>query len=176
MQNILNNTTYYAAGNLENTEDAENWRDSLAKELAIFGIKCLDPTKKMFRGQVQESEETRQLLKKWRREGRFDLISPFMKEIIRKDLRAVDISTFVVVKLEPSRPSFGTIHELVISSQQKKPILILINDRKQMPLWLTGLLDMNFVFETQEELINYLKRVNSGEEKIDQKYWKIIDF
>lgn len=172
--NILNKTICYLAGNLENTSDAEGWRDRFAKKLSLLGVTPLDPTKKMFLDQLEETEEVRKELKEWRSTGQFDKLHSFMKEIIRRDLRAVDLTTFCIFKLEPSKPSFGTIHELVVASQQRKPLLFLIDDIKQMPLWLVGLINMNYVFENEEDLFNYLNLVNNGKISLDTKYWKIL--
>ena len=171
---ILNKTIYYAVGNLENTEDAENWRDSLANKLKSLGIRCLDPTKPIFQDQISETEETRQQLKKWREDGYYHLVCPFMKEVIRRDLRAVDASNFIVYKIEPSKPSYGSVHEIVVASQQRKPILMIIKDKKQMPLWLMGMVNMDYVFNTEDELVGYLQKLDSGELQINSKYWKIL--
>jgi hypothetical protein len=172
--NILKKTTCYLAGNLENTSDAEDWRNRFAKKLSLLGVTALDPTKKMFLDQLEETEEVRNELKKWRETGQFDKLHSFMKDIIRRDLRAVDISTFCIFKLEPSKPSYGTIHELVIASQQRKPLLFLIDDIKQMPLWLIGLVNMNYVFQNEEDLFIYLNLVNENKIALDTKYWKIL--
>ena len=173
MNNILKNTICYLAGNLEHTKDAENWRNRLSIDLSNLGIKVLDPTKQMFLGQAAETQEMRDQLKRWREEENFSAVHDFMKEVIRRDLRAVDISTFLVCRLEPDKPTFGTVHEIAVAATQRKPILFILNDRKKMPLWLIGLVNMDYVFESEEALFRYLINVNLGIEKLDTKYWKI---
>lgn len=173
--NILNKTKCYLGGNLENTDDCINWREKITKELNSMGVICLDPTKQILTEQVTETEEDRIMLKNWRENCQFDKIHAFMKNVIRRDLRAIDFSYFMIFKLEPTKPTWGTVHEIVVSVQQRKPILILINDKRQMPLWLIGLVNMNYVFEKMEDLISYLKKLDSGEERMDAKYWKILN-
>ena len=171
---ILKGTLCYLGGNLEYTADAEGWRDSLTKKLNNLGIKCLDPTKQTLINQAAETEEDRKQLKEWRAAGEFEKIHDFMISVIRRDLRLIDYSSFVIFQLEPDKPTFGTVHELSISSVQRKPILIIIRDRKTMPLWLMGLINMDFVFESQDELIDYLIKIDNGEVELDSKYWKLL--
>lgn len=170
----LKNTIVYLAGNLESTSDAENWRNSLTEKLTPFGVKVLDPTKKIFNDQISETEESRQQLKKWRENGDYHLVAPFMKEIIRRDLRAVDMSNFLICRLEPTKVTWGTTHEIVVASQQRKPILMILEDKTLMPLWLMGLVNMDFVFDNEEELMSYIKDLDSGKKFMDSKYWKIL--
>lgn len=173
--NILNKTYCYLGGNLENTNDALGWRALLTQKLEELGVICLDPTRQMFRGQIAETEESRLELKQWRENGEIDKIQPFMKEVVRRDLRAIDISCFTIFRLEPTKPTWGTVHEIVVAVQQRKPVLILIDDIKQFPLWFMGIINMDYVFTNINDLIDYLRKVNSGETPIDDKYWKILD-
>jgi nucleoside 2-deoxyribosyltransferase len=172
--NILDNTITYLCGNLECTEDAEDWRARLGSELNKLNIQVLDPTKQMFLGQKSETQEMRDELKAWREEENFAAIHDFMKDIIRRDLRAVDLSTFLICKLEPERPTFGTVTEITIAAMQRKPLLFILKDKKKMPLWLIGMVNMDFVFDSEEGLLAYLKLANDGLIKLDTKYWKIL--
>lgn len=171
--NILNKSYCYLGGNLENTDDATSWRQDLTNKLSSIGVVCLDPTKKMFQDQIEETEEERAAVKKWREEGEFDRVHEFMKEVIRRDLRAVDLAFFTIFKLEPSKATWGTVNEIVLAAQQRKPVLILIDKKKNTPIWLIGMINMDFVFETMDELVDYLIRIDSGVEKMDSKYWKL---
>ena len=170
----LKNTFCYLAGNLESTVDAEDWRENFTKELDKFGVKTLNPTRPMFHEQYHESEEMRRNFKKMREQGLWEELHDIMQQIIRRDLRAVDLSTFMIVKLEPNLPTFGTTHEIVKASEQRKPMLFIIEDKSEMPLWLVGLVNMDLVFETKEELFDKLSKLDSGEEVMDNKYWKIL--
>lgn len=172
--NKLKNTFCYLAGNLESTANAEDWREDFTKELDKLGVKTLNPTRPMFHEQYHESEEMRQSFKEMRKQGKWEELHDIMQQIIRRDLRAVDLSTFMIVKLEPSKSTFGTTHEIVKASEQRKPMLFILEEKSQMPLWLVGLVDMDLVFETQEQLFSKLEKLNSGEESMDTKYWKIL--
>lgn len=177
MQKIVNNlknTECYLAGNLENSADSVSWRLFVTDELKKLNIRCLNPRIQCFTNQLSEDQESAEFLKDLLKQDKFTEVHDFMQKIIRRDLRMVDRADFLIVNLEPGLPTYGTTHELVIASLQRKPILLRMNDKTQLPLWYAGLLDSNLIFEKWENLINYLKFVNNcNTEKLDNKYWKI---
>ena len=171
---ILNKTKCYLVGNLENTEDAYDWRKIYTEDLEKLGVKCFDPNKNHFLNQSSETEEDRNTLKQMRDNGEWEYVHNYMKGVIRRDLRFIDLSTFIIGNIEPDQPTWGTIHEIVMASIQKKPILLTIKDKKRFPLWLAGLMDMDLVFEKWEDLLKYLVKIDSAETPANPKYWKIL--
>lgn len=173
---ILQGTRVYLAGNLEyNTEEnARNWRDFLAEELGILGIKTLDPTLVVFEGQPHETEEVRQWLKDARQEEKFDEVVNYMIPVVQKDLRQIDLSDFIIFNICVDAPTFGTIHELVIAIQQKKPVFISVGDKKKVPLWLLGIVPHRYFYNNVEEILEKIKQINSGEEEIDSDRWRLL--
>jgi hypothetical protein len=161
-------------GNIERSADAFMWREEVSRALSSLNIICFDPNKEHFINQPAEGPEDRRKLNIARSEGNWSFVSDYMKSVIARDLRYVDLSEFIIGNIEPSMPTFGTIHELVIASLQNKPILLHIKDKKEFPLWLAGLVNMDLVFEQWEDLINYVKGIDSGEIFADPKYWKIL--
>jgi hypothetical protein len=174
MQGYLHNTKCYLIGNLEATKDASQWREHATKELKKIGVKCFDPNKTHFVNQTTETEEDRRKLKEKRNEGDWQFIASYMKDVIRKDLRYVDLSTFLIANLEPDNPTYGTIHEIIQASLQSKPVLFHIEDKRKFPLWLAGLVDMDLVWESWDPLFDYLRALNNGEKYADPKYWKLL--
>lgn len=173
-KNLLFRTKTYFIGNLEFTDDWCSWRDSLSKHLSKIGIICLDPTKECFVNQIFESQDAQERLKSARSIGNLAFVKHYMKEVIRKDLRMVDVSDFLIFRITPDKPTFGSVHEFVHGCHARKPILILIEDKKTIPLWIAGLVDINLIFETEDELVKYLLDVDSGRQEIDHKYWKLF--
>ena len=170
---ILYRTRVYLAGNIENCSNP-NWRVNLKKKLNKLGIICLDPTQQVFREQIKETEETKKKLLKARKNGDYITVHNFMAQVVQKDCRQIDISDWVIINLDYTKFTAGTITEITIASAQKKPMLFLVKKKNKMPLWLVGLCNMNYVFESEGELINLLKQINDGKHKIDPKYWKIL--
>lgn len=173
--NNLKGFKVYLAGAIEYSNNSVDWRKEISEELKRFGIISLNPHEKIFLNQIVEEPGLNRQLKEWMREGRYDEVAPIMKQIVRRDLRCVDAADFVIVNLEVGVPTYGTPHEVAIASLQRKPILFRINQKEDMALWLMGLINHKFIFQTFDEIIHYLETVNSAPiENLDPKYWKIF--
>src|SRR3990167_1855221 len=168
---ILFRTRVYLAGNIESCRDS-SWRERITKRLNKLGIISLDPTKQVFTNQVLENQERKKKLLKWRKYECYFLVHDFMKAVIQKDLRQIDICDFVIVNLDYTKFTAGTLHEIIEGNRQRKPLLFLVKNKNKMPLWIIGLCNMNFVFEGEDKLISYLEEVNLGKKVLDNKYWK----
>lgn len=171
----LKGTTVYTCGPIQYAKSPNLWRDELDAKLKELGIICLSPLAKIFLNQINESSEDLVNLKEMMQGGQYDKVSNLMKLIIRRDLGIVDRSDFVIANIDPSVNTIGSIHEIVIASLQRKPILFLTPRKEDFPLWLLGLINHNLIFESIDELFNYLKELNDGPiENLDAKYWKIL--
>jgi nucleoside 2-deoxyribosyltransferase len=173
---ILRGTKVYLAGNLEYATEshARGWRDYLAEELKKIEIKTLDPTTVVFEGQPHETEEVREWLKLAREEERYDEVVNYMVPVVQKDLRQIDLSDFIIFNISVDSPTFGTIHELVIAIQQKKPVFICVGDKKKTPLWLLGIVPHHYFYNSVDEILEKIKQINSGEEEIDSARWRLL--
>ena len=174
-QGVLFKTRTYLGGNLEYVLDEYKWREQVTEALNNIGIICLDPTQKCFVDFPNETLKDRILLKEKRAAGDETYIKKYMSDIIAKDLRSIDISDFIIFKLEVDKPTFGTIHEFVVAEKQHKPLLIIVEDRTLVPLWLRGLLQDEWIFTSIEDCIEYICKINNGEIKLNTKYWKLLE-
>lgn len=172
--NNLRGIRVYLGGNIENSIDPYGWRNELTSELSKLGIICLDPTKNILENHPQETEYFKNNLRQLREKRQWKKIKKLIEPIISRDLRAIDISDVIIFRLEPDKPTWGTVHELVVSLNQKKPVLILIDDMKRFPIWFAGLINMNMVFEKIENLIKYFCNINNGTVIPDPHYWKFL--
>ena len=174
--NILNRAVTYLAGPIDNADDAgSTWRKRIRKKILEnnVGLYVLDPTDKVGK-LVSETTEQVRISHKQRQSEDWDGLSKRMKQIVRHDLRQVDISDFIIAKINPDIHSCGTYAEIQIASLQKKPILLICDQGKEnVPLWLFGIMDHNCMFNSEEECIEYLCKVNSGEIELSDK-WVLI--
>ena len=172
--NLLRNTIVYTAGPLEATKDnGGEWRDKLKEALEPIGVKVLDPTKPMFVGDSPETEERRQKCLEKRGEGDYEYVRSIFKPIIQKDLRLVDLASFFIVNfIDYKIPTWGTMHELIVANQQKKPIIVV--GKGNPPLWMIGLLPAETFFQTLEAAISYIKKIDSGDINLNTERWKIL--
>ena len=171
----LNKLKVYLAGNIQNSEDSFLWREDITKTLEEFGVTALNPRVNCFLNQVSEDDVTVQNLKKDIKDKKYDQVHEYVQQIIRRDLRMVDVADFLIVNLEPSMPTYGTIHEIIMASIQRKPILFRIDKKQEFPVWLFGLVDHKLIFQTWKEIKEFLQYVNDCDiNELDNKYWKIF--
>jgi len=178
-QNRLRGLRVYLAGPIDNaTDDGIGWRDKLKPYLMGRGMLTLDPCDKPISytsyGEVGEEKEKMMELKKM---GRFFELSEQMRAICHVDLRMTDVSDCVIVYINPKIPMCGTLHELINSLQQRKPTLVVVEGgKKNAPNWLFGIMDFNFMFDSFEELRDFLTLVDEAAFNPDLTRWVFFDF
>ena len=171
---LLNRTRTYLAGNLEFSRETTNWRKYIKKELGKLGIICFNPMEKNFINDQEESDEHRNELIRAREAGEWDKVHAYMKGCIQKDLRLIDIVDFVIFKFEFDVPTFGTPHEFYVANFEKKPIFVIAEDKRKVPLWLVGLLKEKYIYKNVDEVIEMLRKIDSGEVVMDSSRWRIL--
>jgi nucleoside 2-deoxyribosyltransferase len=172
---VLSGCSVYLSGPIEYTTDmGAGWRSFLSDILeGAFGITILDPLKNHFVNLPFNDAEIVAEINKAREQNDYELIHQEAKKIIQRDIRLVDLADFVIALIDPSIPTFGTTHEVVVAAQQRKPILVYTPDKKKFPIWMSGLLKPSTVFDDWGDLLNHLTDITSGKIEIDSKYWKI---
>ena len=139
-------------------------------------IKFLDPTHKP-NGFQSEIAEEKKKHKSLRENKKWDELSKFMKDIVHLDLRSIDLADFVIAKISKNVPMFGSIHEIVQADIQKKPVILIVEGGKQnTPAWCFGILDHNLFFDSEDQCIEYLEKVNSGSIRLSDKWILIRKF
>lgn len=173
----LNKIRVYLAGNMESVPDFISWRDEITIELKKLGIICLDPSKEVFINTLPESLDFRDKLIKMRESntpGEFEMMQEYMKGIVQKDLRMVDLADFIICFLTPESPTFGTTHELINAAQDRKPILFILKDWRKIPLWLARYCRKPEIFPDIESLMSYLIGVHKNRIEVDSIRWKLL--
>ncbi len=171
---LLHNTRTYLAGNLEFSDSPFPWRQRVKDVLQPVGVKILSPMEEMFVGQNSETPEIQEWLKEERSRGHWEVVEDYMKGVIEKDLRLVDCSDFCIFNIETTKPTFGTTHELVVATQQHKPIFVAVGDVRNTPLWLLGLVKRKNLFNNIEEILDILVKIDDGEIELNSKKWKLL--
>jgi hypothetical protein len=111
---------------------------------------------------VVEDEETRSSIDQLKNLEQYDTIRQMYGNIRNADLRCVDISDFIVCHIDISIHACGTYEEIVTANRQKKPVLIWCEQGKRYaPNWLFFMLPHEHIFNTMEELVDYLKHIDT---------------
>ena len=72
---------------------------------------------------------------------------------------------------------FGTVHELVNASHQQKPVFAITKGgKKRMSAWAFSLIEWENMFDDVPSLVEHLKKIDSGEIKLDDKWVLIRDY
>jgi nucleoside 2-deoxyribosyltransferase len=172
MTNNLSGSRCYIARPIEFAKNKNINFTKLEKFLKLNNVKILDPKKIKFHG-ISEIKDRKKLFKN----NNFEEIRSQMKIIVRKDLRCVDISDFIIAFLPKGVRTTGTIHEIIESDRQNKPTLLVCPEgKKYIPAWFFGIIKLEYMFNSIDELIEYLNKINSLKEiiKIDDRWQFII--
>ena len=179
MQNgILDGAVAYLVGPIDHAlDDGIGWRVNIKEMFKERGIRLavLDPTHK-FPGLISEVGIEKQRAQMMKDTQDWEGLRKFVKKIVRADLRMVDISDFIIAYIDVDIHACGTYHEIVLGDTQHKPVLLIIKGGKQRcPSWLFGIIHYQYMFDSVEECINYLDKVNSGDVIMDDKWVLLRD-
>ena len=142
----------------------------------MLNIICMSPIERVFSNFPVESPSLQSELKAKRKKGQLLQVHRKMKEIRRRDLSMIDHSNFVIIVLDTTRPTYGTIEELVVAEKSNKPVFIVVKPNlKHIPLWLLGMFKPNCFYRSLSHVKDALLSLDSGESKLEKKHWKIFD-
>jgi hypothetical protein len=174
MSNILKSTKVYLVGHMQ-YENGRGWREQITKDLVEMGITVFDPYHKPFIDDTNEDENVRAQLKKWMDQEEYDSVANRMKKVRAFDLRLCDLSDFIIAHINPKIASWGSAEELVTSCRMKKPTFISIEGGKtKTPLWMMGMFPHKYFYNSIEEIVQVLRRIDSGQKELDNERWKLL--
>lgn len=152
-----------------------NWRDTITPLLEAYGITVINPCRKPT-NQGKEDKDRWVATQDAKKRGDFEQVAAG-KEVRTIDLRCVDVSDFIIVALDMRQRPFGTIEEMVLANRQKKPVLVVCVEpegRKSLSDWGFWMLPLEFLFDSFEDLLQYLQKVDSGD-KVSSR-WVFFNF
>ena len=164
---VLKDKRCYLSGPIE-FGDGPDWRTEPKHILTDeFGISVFDPfadPKQQWAPSLKEAKAKKDL----------KTIVDVCHQFVRKDLCMVDRSDMLIAYLPHKVPTTGTVHEIIISNNSKKPTLLVTNleDITFIPLWYFGFIPTEFMFAGWSSLYDYLRKIG-GEEKLHDR-WDFI--
>lgn len=169
---ILDDSVIYLAGAMEaHTSGGSCYRTTFKHKCKTAGlkIKFLDPTQKITK-LTPDVDKEKARIEEYRTANNWDALRSLMKKIVKQDLRQVDLSDLVIAFIDKKVFTCGTIQEIITAENQRKLVLVVAEGGKQnCPAWLFGIIHYNFIFDSQEEVVDYLVKVNNGLIPIDEK-------
>ncbi|MAG59207.1 hypothetical protein CMO96_00230 [Candidatus Woesebacteria bacterium] len=172
--NLLNKTKTYLVGHMQYA-DGRGWREDVEYELEKLNISVFNPFDKPFVKDVDEGEETRREVDRMMALGHYDGAAEKMKDIRIHDLNLVDRSDFIVAHLEPPIASWGSAEEIVTAVRMKKPVFVSMEGGKsKTPAWIMGMFPHKYIYNSTEEIVDIIKRIDNGEVEVDSDRWRLL--
>lgn len=158
MNGYLKNKIVYLCGPLGSVEDdGKGWRQKITPRLEEMGVIVSDPTKSTLDG-TGEVGDDKKFFKKLLINEDFAGVKKEFWKIVRKDLKAVEKSDFIIMNYMATVTTVGSWHEAVISSLIKKPILLKY-DRNELDIfnpWVVTYVKENEFFAEWDDMFKYL--------------------
>lgn len=176
--NYLFNMVTYLMGPIDRADDdGVSWRKDLRNkcEKRNFNIKFLDPTDKPIHI-GQEIGEEKNRLRRLLEENKWAEAKKVVSKIRHYDLRMVDTCNFGIIYIDLNVHSCGSYDELFTAERQQKPVLVIMKQKKKdIPGWLVSFIKEEEVFESVDECVDYLGKIDSGEIIPDDRWIKLIN-
>jgi nucleoside 2-deoxyribosyltransferase len=149
----------YLAGPIDRSPDLGiTWRKKISKFLNKINIEVNDPMLKSTE-KGREDLESRKLRHDCKKRKDYNLLRAIMKDIRREDLKLVRQSDIVIVNIDTSIYSCGTLEEVFLAKKLNKKIFMRVKQGKiNTPDWLFAIVDHEFIFSTWKELQNFLEK------------------
>lgn len=173
--NNLKDMLCYSVGPIDRVEGAgKEWRLELDTWLPQLGVKHLNPHNKPFKG-PSESDEDRQKVNELKKIKAFERIKQIYGNIRKVDLRCVDLSSFLIARIDVDVHMCGTYEEITTANRQKKPILChVVQGVEHTPSWLIYQLPEWSFFDSMDEIKRYLNGVNTADHYWLDERWTIF--
>ena len=170
--NNLNSIRCYLVGPMDRVSDGGTaWRKKITPILQALNITVIDPCDKPING-VVENDDTRHWIEYYKETEQYQKIRENFGIIRNADLRCVDISDFVIAHVNLDVHMCGSYEEIVTANSQKKPVLIWCEQgKKNAPNWLFFMLPHEHIFNSLDEIFDYLDKINTESDISKLKRW-----
>jgi len=178
--NRLRNLGCYVAGPIDFADDlGVGWREDITAFLQPRGVNVFNPLEHPFHGIKTFDDVKRPYLKHLAETRQFDELRNQIKAVNKWDLRAIDLSSFIIVNYNMDIHMCGTHEELFMALGQNKPVLLIVKDKTKMPKWLYGRVPHEHMFEGMQALKDYLKDIDENPDfnfcEADEKRWLFLE-
>lgn len=168
---VLKGKRCYIGGPIEFDPQGYEWRTPLKKFLREeLEVQVFDP--------LEDSKQSVQPdLLAARDRSDYEEMQRIAKIFVEKDLGIVDRMDFIISHVPHKVPTTGTIHEIVVSVNSKKPTLLVCPQGKNMAgLWYFGVVPHQHIFGCWNDIMEYLREVDSSKHISDRRWRFVYDF
>lgn len=179
--NRLKGLACYLSGPIDFEEDlGSGWRDEITPFLEAMNVNVFNPLKHSFYGTDSLDTVKRPRMQDMLDNGEFHNLREEIKDINHWDLRALDLSSFVIVNFNIDIPMCGTMEEIFTANKQVKPVLLMVGNKiKKLSKWMFGRFPPEHMFSSWNNLKEYLQVIDHGHDffmsDADKKRWLFFD-
>jgi hypothetical protein len=172
---LIKGATCFLSGPIDRVaDDGVQWRNYIKEqsEKRDLGLSFFDPCDKP-EGLGSEIGIEKNKVRDLLQEGKWEEAQDFVKVFRRYDLRGVDTSDFLIVKVDMNVHMCGTYDELFTAEREQKPIFIIMGTGQKkldIPTWLIAFIRPDEIFETEDECLDHLEKLNKGELEFDRRW------
>jgi nucleoside 2-deoxyribosyltransferase len=160
---------------MENDRTGADWRNQVRSDLADTGIIFFSPYERPFINDIPEDDEARAELSDALSAADFSFVVHRMTQIRAHDLRLVDISDFIIARIDPKVVTYGTIEEITTAVREKKPVfLYVVGGKMKTPLWLLGMFPHKYVYNSLDDLIATVRAIDQQQIFLSSDRWKLL--
>lgn len=173
--NRLRGLRCYLAGPMEFADDyGAGWRDEMGEFLESLGVIVINPIKTTHKNGLTEVDLVRNI-KEAKETQDYEQLTQIARDIRTLDLRFVDVSDFIIGRVNQNIKMCGTWEELFTANRQKKPILLNWEGGKDnASTWILGTIDHNDIYDNWEDIKNYLIQIDNGSLVPQNKRWVFL--
>ena len=176
--NRLKNHITYLVGPMDEAHDrGHGWREDISTFLWNNDIGVLNPCDKPS-DMGDESDDTFELISRWKESEEYDLVTRAMSPIGKIDLHMVDLANFIIMKVDKDIHMCGSYFEACYASLEKKPVVVFCEQgKKKMPNWLFSMgLRHRMFFNSLDEVKMYIKHICYDSVIDNLGRWRFIDY
>jgi len=177
--NKLEGQVAYLAGFIDaNPEKSRGWRIDMKRFLNDLGIGAFDPTDKPITNvKVSEDKDFVQRMNSLKSRGMYDEITQSMKEIVRLDLKMVDLANFLILAIDKRYYSCGSFSEFTYACMLRKPVFVYCEQGvSEIPNWMFGLGDYPYFHGSWDSIKQHIQNIHDGfSDDLDGK-WRFFNY
>ena len=158
-------------------DDGVVWRSYIINECGKRGINLefFDPCNKP-RGLGSEIGIEKVKVRDLIDSGKWEEAQEFVKTFRRYDLRGVDTCNLVIAMIDLDVHLCGTYDEVFTAEREGKPIFVIMGKgqkKEDIPTWMVSFINPDEIFESVDECIDYLEKIDEGVIELDRR-WVMI--
>lgn len=171
---ILYNTRAYLSCPMQYANSYE-WAENAEKKLNELKVISLNPYKKNFVNGPNITDEIRAKLIEMKNSGDLGKYHEIMSEHRAHDLRCIDISDFVIVRVVQGLAQWGASAETAWADFLRKPVFLEIaGGARNAPDWLLATFKPEYFYSSFDEIFATLVQINEGFMQLSSEKWRLL--